>query len=189
MSMKQKKKNKNLFTEEWLPINSISNGCILTEDKYYITGVKVVPKNIFILDRSEQERIIFGLNNFYNTIDYEFWLIIADRPVDLSVYLAELQILYNNNKGQDANGRKLIVEDINKANSFMGKEYNVVDTEYYILFKDKNPEVVKKRLRNLVMGLANVGMASFQVTNDDLRMLIDNFLNGGLRTNFGMVVS
>jgi len=184
------KKKSNSFTEDWLPISNISNGCIITDDKSYITGIKINPKNIFILDRSEQDRVVFGLNNFYNTIDYEFWLVIADRPVDLSIYLAELQLMYNNgNKSGNAQNRKLIVEDINKANSFMGKDYNVVDTEYYILFKEKNPEIVKKRLRNLIMGLANVGLASFQVTNDDLRMLLDNFLNGGLRTNFGMVVS
>lgn len=182
-------KKVNKFTEDWLPIKSISNGCILTDGNEYVTGVKVNPKNIFILDKSDQDRVIFGLNNFYNTIDFEFWLVIADRPVDLSIYLAELQIQYNNNKGIDPQNRKLIVEDINKANMFMGKDYNVVDTEYYILFKEKNVEVVKKRLRNLVMGLANVGLSSLQVTNDDLRMLLDNFLNGGLRTNFGMVVS
>ncbi len=182
-------KKVNKFTEDWLPIKSISNGCILTDNNEYVTGVKVNPKNIFILDKADQDRVIFGLNNFYNTIDFEFWLVIADRPVDLSIYLAELQIQYNNNKGIDPQNRKLIVEDINKANMFMGKDYNVVDTEYYILFKEKNVEVVKKRLRNLVMGLANVGLSSLQVTNDDLRMLLDNFLNGGLRTNFGMVVS
>lgn len=184
-----KKNNTNLFTEDWLPISGISNGCIVTDQKEYVTGIKVNPKNIFMYDKLEQERIIFGLNNFYNTIDYEFWLVIADRPVDLGVYLAEMQLLYNNSKDSTEETRKLIVEDINKANSFMSKDFNVVDTEYFILFKEKKPEVIQKRLRNLISGLAGVGLSSVQVTNDDLRMLLDNFLNGGISSKFGMVVS
>ena len=86
------KRTSNKFTEDWLPIKGISNGCIQTDDNYLITGVKINPKNIFICDKSEQERIVFGLNNFYNTIDYEFWLVIADRPVDLSIYLLKTLI-------------------------------------------------------------------------------------------------
>lgn len=36
------------------------------------------------------------------------------------------------------------MEDINKGNSFVNN--NVVDTEYYILFKEKDPELMQKRL-------------------------------------------
>ena len=65
----------------------------------------------------------------------------------------------------------------------------VVDTEYYILFKDKKQEVVQKRLHNLISNLANAGVNSAQASNSDLRMLLDNFLNGGATTNFGTVIS
>lgn len=53
---------------------------------YYVTGVKVMPKNIFIMDPGTQQNTIYQLRNFYNSIDYEFWLLIADRPVDIDVY-------------------------------------------------------------------------------------------------------
>ena len=45
---------------------------------------------IQFLSKSESE-----FENFYNTIDYEFWLVVADRPVDITVYLSQLQLLYN----------------------------------------------------------------------------------------------
>ena len=184
------KKNKSkMYSEDWLPIANITNGYIVTDDKYYVTGVKVSPKNIFMYDRLEQDKIVFGLNNFYNTIDYEFWVVIADRPVDLSVYLAEMQLLYNSLKNESPESRKLVVDEINKANSFMSKDYNVVDTEYFILFKEKRPELVQKKLRQLMSGLFEAGLSSVQVTNEDLRMLMDNLFNGGLSTKFGMVVS
>ena len=81
------------------------------------------------------------------------------------------------------------MEDINKANLFMSAEYNIVDTEYFILFKEKRMELIQKNLHTLISGLANSGLNSNQVSNDDLRMILDNFLNGGAHTTFGTVMS
>ena len=175
------------FTEDWLPVKQILNGMIELEDGYYVTGVKVAPKNIFIMDEQYQDNVIYSLRNLYNTIDFEFWMVIADRPVDISVYLSSLQILYS--RSNDAVQRKLIQQDINKANMFRSQEYNVVDTEYYILFKDKKMEVIQKKLHNLLGGLVNCGLNSQQVSNNDLRMLLDNFFNGGKPTTFGTVTA
>ena len=74
-----------------------------------------------------------------------------------------------------------------KANNFI--DNNVTDTEYFILFREKNLEVIQKKLRTLITGLANCGLDSTQTSNDDLRMILDNFLNGGMRTDLGTVVS
>lgn len=175
------------YTEDWLPIKQIINGMIQTDDGYFVTGVKIVPKNIFMMDRADQANVVYNLRNFYNLIDYEFWLLIADRPVDLNVYLANLQLMYN--KVHDSHTRKLIMQDINKANSFMSSQYDVVDIEYYILFKEKKPEIVQKKLHQLISNLSTCGLNSTQTSNEDLRMLLDNFLNGGVKTTFGTVMS
>ena len=79
-------KNSSKYTEDWLPIKSIANGAILLDNKLKVTGVKIKPRNIFILDQGTQDNTIIALKNFYNTIDFEFWLISADRPVDLNNY-------------------------------------------------------------------------------------------------------
>ena len=175
----------NRFTENWLPIKSIANGYILLDNKQKVTGVKIRPRNIFILDQISQDNTIVALKNFYNMIDFEFWLISADRPVDLNNYLARLQLLYNQTPSPAV--RKLINQDIDKANTFMNN--NITDTEYYILFKEKNDDIIQKRLRTLMTGLANAGLEAKQVSNDDLRIILDNFLNSGMTTNFGTVVS
>ena len=80
------------------------------------------------------------------------------------------------------------MQDINKANSFMSAQYNVVDTEYYIIFKETKMELVQKKIHQLIANLANCGLNSIQTSNDDLRMLLDNFLNGGNKTTFGSVM-
>lgn len=182
-------KNKNAiskYTEDWVPIKQIMNGMIQLDSGEYVTGVKIAPRNIFIMDQGTQDNVIANLRNFYNTIDYEFWLIVADRPVDIDAHLAQLQIKYNN----EANSaiRKLIMQDINKANMFMSAEYNVVDTEYFILFKEKKLDIIQKRLHNLMSNLSVCGLNSTQTSNNDLRMLIDNFFNGGQSTTLGTVM-
>ena len=173
------------YTEDWIPVKAIENGVIILDNKSRVTGVKIRPRNITILDADTQNNIIIGLKNFYNTIDFDFWLVSADRPVDINGYLAKLQVLYNQTPNPVI--RKMINQDIMKANDFM--DNNVTDTEYFILFKEKNMEMIQKRLRTLITGLANCGLDSAQTSNDDLRTILDNFLNGGMRTDFGTVVS
>ena len=182
--MSTKKTRSKYTNDEFVPIKSITNGMIILDNNEKVTGIKIMPRNIFILDYSTQDAIIDNLRNVYNVIDYEFWLISADRPVDINVFLSQLQLLYNST--QDQTRRKLIMEDINKANMFMNN--NIVDTEYFLLFKEKNDDTINKRIRTLINGFASAGLNSHQVTNDDLRIILDNFLNGGQTTTFGTVI-
>lgn len=182
---KMSKAERSKYTNEDIPVKSITGGMIILDNGEKVTGVKIMPRNIFILDQNMQDAIIQNLKNVYNIMDYEFWMIAADRPVDISAYLSQLQLLYNQVSSQSK--RKLIMEDINKANMFMNN--NVVDTEYFFLFKERDAELIQKRIRNLINALANAGLTSNQVTNDDLRTVLDNFLNGGTTTKFGTVFS
>ena len=180
----QTKKVTSPYTEDWINVKAIKNGVILLPNREMVTGVKIVPKNIFILDSLQQESILNAMKNFYNLLTFEFWMIAADRPVDISVYQSQLQIMLQNatNPAQI----KIIAQDIEKANMFINNQ--VVDTEYYILFKEKNQEEINRKIRLIINGLANCGLNSSQTSNDDLRTILDNFLNGGVRTDFGTVV-
>lgn len=172
------------FTENWIPVKSIQNGMIVTYDNLKVSGVKISPRNIFILDAQSQDNVLISLKNFYNMIDFEFWLVVADRPVDISVYMSQLQLLYN--ETQSPAIRKLIMQDIDKGNTFINN--NIVDTEYYSLFKENDPDIVQKKVRMLINGLASCGLNAAQTSNDDLRIILDNFLNGGNTTEFGTVM-
>ena len=185
MSKKTTNNNSNKSCEDWVPVQGINNGMIILNNNQKVTGVKITPRNIFILDADSQMGIINNLKNFYNQIDFEFWLVVADRPVDISVYMSQLQLLYN--QTQSTAVRKLITEDIQKGNSFMNN--NVVDTEYYILFKDNDLDRIQKRIRNLLNSLSSCGLTASQTSNEDLRIILDNFLNGGSTTEFGTVVA
>ena len=179
------KTNSSKYTEDWVPVKNITNGMIELDNKSKVTGVKIRPRNIFILDKITQDSVIAALKTFYDTLDFEFWLVSADRPVDISGYLASLQVLYN--QTTDARLIKLINQDLEKANMFV--RGNVTDTEYYILFKDKNVDMLQKRIRTLILGLSNCGLDSTQVSNADLRVILDNFLNGGMTTDSKVVLT
>jgi len=149
-----------------------------------VTGVKIDPRNIFILDQIQQDSILNALKNCYNTFNFEWWLIAADRPVDISVYISQLELMLN--QPLDQARRKLVMQDIEKANMFINNQ--VVDTEYYVLFKEKNVDMLQQKLRAMINGFANCSLAASPVSDDELRLILDNFLNGGVRTDFGTVV-
>lgn len=173
------------LTENWIQVKSINNGMIFLDDKNIVSGIKISPRNIFIMTESEQNRIINSLKEFYNLIDFEFWLIVADRPVDINLYVSQLELQLSNE--QSPARRKILVDDIEKAEMFSMN--NVVDTEYYILVKDNNSEVLTKRVRSLINNMAGTGLIATQTSNEDLRSILDNFLNGGVTYKSGSVIT
>lgn len=168
--------NQNSFsTENWITVKEINNNTIVLDNKQLVSGIKVQPRNIFIMDELSQNRVIDELRKFYNQLDFEFWLIIADRPTNIDLYISQLELQLNNVSKPAI--RKLLVDDIAKADSFV--QNDVVDTEYFILFKADSGEEVTRNIRSLISNLAQSGLIGTQVSNEDLRMVLDNFLNGG----------
>lgn len=163
------------LTENWITVKDINNNIIFLDNKKMVTGVKIQPRNIFIMDQGAMYNVIDQLRVFYNLIDFEFWLVVADRPVDINLYISQLELHLNS--VQDPAIRKLVVDDIDKADMFMKND--VVDTEYFILFKDESTDSLNKRVRTLINNLASCGLVASQTSNEDLRMVLDNFLNGG----------
>ena len=91
------------------------------------------------------------------------------------MYISQLELQLNSVSKPAI--RKLIVDDIEKADGFV--QNDVVDTEYFILFKADTSDEVTKNIRSLISNLAQSGLIGTQVSNEDLRMILDNFLNGG----------
>lgn len=183
-NVKKQPANNNAFTENWVKIRSIKNGIITLPNRDMVTGVKIEPRNIFILDQIQQDSILNALRNCYNTFNFEFWLIAADRPVDISVYTSQLELMLNEQISPAR--RKMVMQDLEKADMFINNQ--VVDTEYYVLFKESNMDMLQQKLRAMVNGFAGCSLLATPVSDDDLRVILDNFLNGGVRHDFKTVV-
>lgn len=167
-----------------VPVKAILNNLIELDNGEKVAGVKIIPRNIFILEENDQFSILSRLKDMYNTFDFEFWLVVTDRPVDIAVHIAQLQAQFN--QSQSSLARKLISQDLQKADQFINE--GVSDVEFYFLFKEKNIEIIQKRIRLMMNGLAQAGLFSSQANNDDLRMILDSFLNAGEKTEFGTVM-
>ena len=75
------------LTENWVTVKDINNNLIFLDNKEMITGVKIQPRNIFIMDQNSQAIIIDALKTFYNLVDFEFWLIVAiDQLILVFIY-------------------------------------------------------------------------------------------------------
>ena len=47
----------NVSTENWITIKDINNNIIFLDNKKMVTGVKIQPRNIFIMDQQSQYKI------------------------------------------------------------------------------------------------------------------------------------
>ena len=64
--------SRSKYTNDFVPIRSITNGVIICDNNEKVTGVKIFPRNITLLEPELQNMIITNLRNVYNLIDYEF---------------------------------------------------------------------------------------------------------------------
>ena len=60
------KTQRSKYTNEFVPIKSIANGMIVLDNNEKVTGVKIFPRNIFILEPDVQYSIINNLKDVYN---------------------------------------------------------------------------------------------------------------------------
>ena len=98
--------------------------------------------------------------------------------------MSQMQLLLNDTTSPAI--RKLIMQDIEKGETFIRN--NVVDTEYFFLFKGKDTELLQKQVRQMISGLGTCGLNASLISNEDLKLLLENFLNGGTNTEFGTVM-
>ena len=55
----------NIYTENWIKFREINNNVIYLDNKEMVTGVKIQPRNIFILEENYQNQIILHINKYY----------------------------------------------------------------------------------------------------------------------------
>ena len=72
-TMSTKTTSSSKYTENWIPVKNITNGMIELDNNQKVTGVKIKPRNIFILDSNSRNHMITMLRTFYDSIDYELF--------------------------------------------------------------------------------------------------------------------
>ena len=58
------------YTEDWLPVRGIQNGFIITTNNQKVTGVKITPRNIFILDPQAQDNVLISFKKLLQYVRF-----------------------------------------------------------------------------------------------------------------------
>ena len=70
LHMANNKQKRSKYTEDWVAnVQAINNGMIVLRNQDKVTGVKIEPRNIFILDEQSQANVLNALKNFYNALN------------------------------------------------------------------------------------------------------------------------
>ncbi len=86
-------------------------------------------------------------------------------------------------------GIKVVIKHIPLPFSSISKMLNKELADLKQRFQEEKDKTIQERIRNLINNFASAGLTAFQTNNDDLRMILDNFLNGGQTTTFGTVLA
>lgn len=80
-------------TQRFIPLSEVHNDTVIMRDGSLRAVLLVSSVNFFLKSDDEQQAIINGYQQFLNTIDFPFQIIIQSRKFDASKYLTKLQSL------------------------------------------------------------------------------------------------
>ena len=177
-----KKNNGSKYTEDWLPIRNITNGAIILENKVKVTGVKIRPRNIFILDKNQNSREILKLTD------------IKEKERYRDKCLQENYILLSKIYGQPPISFNFNYKDINKNefqhNDITPKEFleicfpNDMNDYIFVMNNNKYP-FYKEYLYNDFTQIYNNNHYFYNLPINDIKQAIIKQLKDGCPIWFG----
>ncbi len=117
-------------TQRYLPISEIHNDTIIMKDGTLRAVLLVSSVNFFLKSEDEQNAIVQGYQQFLNSIDFPFQILIQSRKFDAAKYLLKLEKLERQQmndllKLQMADYRQFVGELIDMS-QIMDKKFYVV---------------------------------------------------------------
>ncbi len=89
MNAKEKKSAKS--TQSYLKLSDIKSGVMIMDSGVYCAIVAVSSTNFSLKSKEEQDALIFGYQNFLNSLDFEIQILMQSRKMDIHVYLEEVR--------------------------------------------------------------------------------------------------
>ncbi|GAC1413390.1 MAG: hypothetical protein NVSMB66_5230 [Candidatus Doudnabacteria bacterium] len=89
MSEKEVKKHKS--TQSYLKISEIKADTLVMNDGVYCGAIAVSSTNFALKSQEEQNALIYGYQNFLNSLDFEIQILMQSRKMDVHIYLEEVR--------------------------------------------------------------------------------------------------
>lgn len=151
-------------TLDWCDISSLSDEGIFLKGKKPIgvKGIKVDPKNILIMDSSDQASQIDNLRLALNKLKFEFFI----APIKLNINIAEDQtvIIEALKNESDPKRIKLFEDDLDKLYELKTHHRQI---EFHLYVRDANPKILEKKFMDLYneMSLAKLYPTKLQLAD------------------------
>lgn len=85
MAKKEEKKYKS--TQSYLKIAEIKSDTLIMEGGEYVAVIAVSSTNFALKSNDEQNALIYGYQNFINSLDFEIQILMQSRKMDIHIYL------------------------------------------------------------------------------------------------------
>lgn len=89
--MAQEKKPAVKSTQSYLTLSEIKSGTLITENGNMSSIIAVSSTNFALKSQEEQQALIYGYQNFLNSIDFPIQILMQSRKMDVHVYLEKVR--------------------------------------------------------------------------------------------------
>ena len=89
--MADKNQPKLKSTQSYLKVADIHDGVMIMEGGTYCSVIAVSSTNFALKSQEEQNALIYGYQNFLNSLDFEIQILMQSRKMDIHVYLESVR--------------------------------------------------------------------------------------------------
>lgn len=173
---------KNINTQDWLPIDKIyNNGIVKLKNKKYIKIIKINPINFNLKSNLEKEAILNSYKIFLKTCNFDIQILIQSKKEDLTNHIEKIKI-----NSQNENN-KFINNYLNYYINYIKEKNNLnksASKNFYLIIKNKtenNEENIIQELNEKYFkikdNLLRCGNLIFECDKNEIKKILFSFFN------------
>jgi len=205
--MATKTKNSATSTQNLLAFQEIKGDTLVLKNGTYLSVVAVSSTNFALKNQDEQNGLIYGYQNFLNSLDFEIQILMQSRVMDVGSYLDQLR------KMMEQQTNELLRVQTSEYIEFIGKlidNASIMSKTFYVIvpygaaagssktggilgkkadadkvtvdanqqFQD-NKVKLDQRTQTVMTGLNSLGLRSAQLKTEEIIELLYNSYNFG----------
>ena len=118
-------------TQEWLPVEAVSNGIVILKDGRYIKIVEVLPVNFYLKSETEQENIIYYFASYLKIAPDNLQIKVITQKADIEEYITGLSRRAENEQNELC--RRMIYDEMHFVKSL--SDNSAVKKRFFIVFE------------------------------------------------------
>lgn len=151
--------------QSWIPVEDIDQYHMLRRDKWYVSAIRVYPKNIDLLSKREIFNLVQSFSEVANGLPTHYQFFCVGRPVDLDGYIDHLEQLKANTK--DVIRKKILTSQIREAaeTAISGE---ALETLFFMLFASKNKTELLEQVKQILIDMKNKDLNGYILDHKEL---------------------